>query len=115
MLLSLHLIEFVWKKSSEDNLTKIIFELLFQDIGHVLFFPPKKFPFNFIPVMKNCICGPVLLMEKQWHIIYTAVHAVSGRGSAVFTCQLGTVLAGRTKVVSTLLALITPTLLHCSE
>lgn len=58
---------------------------MFQDTGHVLFcFPPTKFPFNFNPVMKNWICGSVLLMEKQWHIIYTAVHAVSGRGSAVF-------------------------------
>lgn len=34
--------------------------------------------------MKYYNCGPVVQMEQQQHIIYTAVHAVSGRGLASF-------------------------------
>ena len=74
------------RKKNEDNLTKRILKFLFRDTGHffLFFFLPNEFPFNLSPVMKHWICGPVLQMEQQWHIIYTAVPAVSGRGLASF-------------------------------
>lgn len=72
-------------KRNEDNLIKIVLKFLFQDTGlSFLFFFPNEFSFNLSPVMKYWICGPVLQMEQQWHISYTAVHAVSGRGSPSF-------------------------------
>lgn len=48
----------------------------------IFFYFPNEFPFNLSSVIKYYNCGPIV--EQQQHIIYTAVHAESGRGLASF-------------------------------